>query len=829
MACTHAACPLFGALPASADELGRCRRCGQGLPGSRFAATLAPAAAGGATPGARAGGAALANAPVPPGLPPPEPQQSHTGLTQEMRQIELDTASVALGAIEIDDVDDDDDDITSSNDMFARHCETIILHHFELLQAQAATGPSATPLRLRSELHAWDDLHGLLRQVGLDPDEPDVWRRLGRLALEGMEPTAKDIVRSADWAAQLLDIAMGSTWTASDMEAVGAAKLRYEAAREACLTALPDLLQARRRHKQRPVPLYMELGPVALDLLCPPGGAPGEQCLTQLSRVLTATGSTEAKVQQDRETTSKLYAGDVATLQGLPCGAVLWAPTDAAALGRLRSALLRHCGDVPDFRCRLLSTLPTFQGCSDVDSHMDMCWSPLMGPQWAGLVKSIELLPRPLQMVSTGSAGPVVGNHGLIIATVAGKVTVSLPKLFVEAAPLFTMELGETYYADMAMEDVTTTLATLRRGLAPLRATLGDSERSPVHLKTAPRIQIPIHFPTGVSRLDIDLHMRHLRTRRADRLAQSVHIGGQHLYTDPGCHILEVTGPEAFGKAWPHCKELLAYTSDRALAIVEGSADQWKTIMNHILQEDPEVSLLRLRWRPSNRTQGGRPWAYPSASPQQLAAVRREARKGRGVVGLVKPEAEVKVLGHMGANPQAVVQKLIEVLGHHSGLALTESDVGPQPTGPTWTWLAKENPAAATGRVRVHLDTDDQARRFTQAVHGRAIQLGADLVSLECTTDLQDLEGNGLLNTLAATVRGEPGPGGNASHRRARHHLLVSGCRALLPPDCIACEFIFMFAWDFICDYTWDCIYNYTGEGINGSGGYFFFLFIFRF
>eukprot|EP00959_Pyramimonas_sp_CCMP1952_P002876 59408-Pyramimonas_sp.AAC.1 len=71
---------------------------------------------------------------------------------------------------------------------------------------------------------------------------------------------------------------------------------------------------------------------------------------------------------------------------------------------------------------------------------MDMCWSPLMGPQWAGLVKSTDLLPRPLQMVSTSSAGPVVGNHGLIIATVAGRGPVSPPKLFVEAAPLLTMD-----------------------------------------------------------------------------------------------------------------------------------------------------------------------------------------------------------------------------------------------------------------------------------------------------------------------------------------------------------------------------------------------------
>eukprot|EP00959_Pyramimonas_sp_CCMP1952_P246705 5156279-Pyramimonas_sp.AAC.1 len=68
--------------------------------------------------------------------------------------------------------------------------------------------------------------------------------------------------------------------------------------------------------------------------------------------------------------------------------------------------------------------------------------------------------------------------------------------------------------------------------------------------------------------------MNHLRSRRADRLAQWVHVGSQHVYTDPDRHILEVTGPEAFGRAWPHCKELLAYTSDLALAIVEGSADQ---------------------------------------------------------------------------------------------------------------------------------------------------------------------------------------------------------------------------------------------------------------
>eukprot|EP00959_Pyramimonas_sp_CCMP1952_P044959 939260-Pyramimonas_sp.AAC.1 len=83
------------------------------------------------------------------------------------------------------------------------------------------------------------------------------------------------------------------------------------------------------------------------------------------------------------------------------------------------------------------------------------------------------------------------------MAAAASRGPASPPKLFAEAAPLLTMDLGEIFYAGVTMEDVANTVATLRRGLAPLRATQGDFERSPGHIITASRIRVPIHLLTG--------------------------------------------------------------------------------------------------------------------------------------------------------------------------------------------------------------------------------------------------------------------------------------------------------------------------------------------
>ncbi|CAK0893758.1 unnamed protein product, partial [Prorocentrum cordatum] len=107
MACRHAACPFFGALPASADEQGRCRRCGQALPGADAAA--ATAAGPPLPPGLSAPGAGAAPAAIPSMTASDimSTEASGTGATQGMAalQVEATTGSemYQLDAIEVDD------------------------------------------------------------------------------------------------------------------------------------------------------------------------------------------------------------------------------------------------------------------------------------------------------------------------------------------------------------------------------------------------------------------------------------------------------------------------------------------------------------------------------------------------------------------------------------------------------------------------------------------------------------------------------------------------------------------------------------------------------
>jgi hypothetical protein len=652
-------------------------------------------------------------------------------------------------------------DVQLTDALFAELCGALQSHHFEVVQARAAVGGQPATLHLRSQLTSWTPLRELLQQVGLDESEKDPWRRLGCHALEGSVPTAARLERSWEWARTLLALADGPGWTDEDRERAEEAKAKFAQAREVCLTALPELLSVRRRHKAAVLPQYQELGPEALELVHSTQATAGERVLTQLSAVVTHDCDCRGvwDVNAARELTTKLYAGDAAALAKItPTGAIFWAPSDPAALGRLKAALMKHCGDHSDFTCRLLAVIPTFPGCTTASSITDLCWSPIMGAQWAGLVKGLQFLPQPVQVVTTGSAGPLVGRKGLLLATIAAAGTPALMKVIEMAEPMIAMAMGPTYLVDAPAAMLPAVQGIIRRGLAAMHAVLGGTGHSPGSSKEVPRVRFSVHFPVGTSELDVALHMGHLRRQGGDALPKAVTFGNQGMYVHPGCMLLETTGPEAMQLAWPLCRELLPVAADRALIITDVDEEAWRQRMDDAMQEDAEVAMLQIKWRPSNPAHGGRPWVTPSATPQQLAAVRRAARPGGGTQGMAEYSAELQVLGQMGADPLAVVHKLMEVVGHHAGIDWRESDAGPDANRATWHWIAKSNPSAAPGRIRLSLQTEAQALAVSRHVHGRAVQLGAELISLECTAAVQDLTGNALL-AESSTKNGGRGPG----------------------------------------------------------------------
>ena len=81
---------------------------------------------------------------------------------------------------------------------------------------------------------------------------------------------------------------------------------------------------------------------------------------------------------------------------------------------------------------------------------------------------------------------------------------------------------------------------------------------------------------------------------------------------------------------------------------------------------------------------------------------------------------------------------------------------------PPWVQLAEVDPSAPPGRVRLYLQSQDEVAAVAAQVDGRAVQLGADLLSVAVLNDLWDLrQGNGRRGRGARGLAPAPPPAGN--------------------------------------------------------------------
>ena len=129
--------------------------------------------------------------------------------------------------------------------------------------------------------------------------------------------------------------------------------------------------------------------------------------------------------------------------------------------------------------------------------------------------------------------------------------------------------------------------------------------------------------------------------------------------------------------------------------------------------------------------------------------------------------------GSLGYDPKTVVQALMRVVSERIGIQLADASLAGPASSSTWAWAAAQDPSAPPGRVRLLLPDVDAVTRLRAAVHGRAVQIGADLISIEVLNDLIDHVGQMPGNAGRARAsrgpapaalapgggRGPPGPG----------------------------------------------------------------------
>ena len=253
------------------------------------------------------------------------------------------------------------------------------------------------------------------------------------------------------------------------------------------------------------------------------------------------------------------------------------------------------------------------------------------------------------------------------------------------------------------------------------------------------RVVVEVLLPSFLSEVSTEPLIRKLKR---EVLESTMYVGHKYMFTDPDTLILECHGPLAFIKAWPLRKQAVFHAPDRVLVRTEASVEEWMSPMDDVCNESKGPVLSRGRWKSSRL--GGRPWAAPSATTTALAASRR--RTLCGGKSFVDHVTEVRFNGEAGGDDKDTIDKLLSHVDTATGLMLRQAQDHNAPEIGSWMRLATFNPAAPSGRARLHLGSQEDVQKVYSTLHGQVVQVGADMISITVHNDLQEiapLTGNG--------------------------------------------------------------------------------------
>ena len=520
-----------------------------------------------------------------------------------------------------------------------------------------------------------------------------------------------------------------------------AAQATLESAFRSCTAALPDILRARKRLQHTSLDQWRELDRIALSHLLSTAPHPEERIATQLSDILPLPSipppplgnpSRILPVTAARAATHALFQGDLTPLldQGGK-GLLLWAPPDDRALGRLMAAFRRYPLPASLGHLRLVVPMELYPGCQSPTAIRDLFFHSLLGTNWPALVRNTHFITHPVGYLTTGLHGPNLLRKGLLVVTVSSllpRVDPSIPRVL---DPLLTANPDLTFLVDFDADDQHVVESSLAGAEVLARARVGRPLRCPTSSRDHPRLRIEVSFPPGTAEVDALLALRHLRR---NGLPSTTLYGNKTLYGDRSALLLRTTTPAAAIGAWPLCEQAVLVSPSLAVIKTDSDPQEWRTHMDRMLRDDPTEAILSLRYKPS--WEGGQMFASPTATQEQIAATRRT----RGILPPApQPHqlaADIEVGGHLGFDPHQAITMLMHIVARELGTPLRDASREEDAPVSSWRWLAATDPTAPPGRIRLQLASMEQVQLVYDRVHGRAIEMGADLVAISVQNDL---------------------------------------------------------------------------------------------
>jgi hypothetical protein len=639
--------------------------------------------------------------------------------------------------------------------------ETAVLLHFEVVKAASAVSGDCIGLVPKQMLTGWPPVLAALNGLAYSFNVVDPWCRLGLLPHAGQKPSEFLIEQRFAVASTFLSASSTPSWTSDDKSKAAEALSCLEEARSACLELLPSVLRDRARDPRFVCPRWAELGQEALQAVAHAAPALDEIVATQLSDVL----GLRHRLHDDRillpddarDLTSRLALDPgraLASIHG--SGLVCWAPADAAALGRLLSAYMQHAADVLHPRSlRLVVPLDTLPGCSSATGIMDLWSHPLLMDKWKPIVRRVEFTSQALQVVLSGAVAPTTSSRTLMIATVSASYQFAPPSVLSVSEPLFQADRSHGIRVDCLVSDLMRVRRSLAVALSTRPVQWTDPARSPGSTTTAPRVYLTGYLPPlEVTALDLHLIFANLRNYH---LPSTALVASEALFANNAAMIIEVTDPAAAFSVVALCEEM-AFISPRALTVTSLAAcATWEDRLEHTYAEDPACFVSKLRWRRSRN--GGRSIAQPAATQRQMQASQRVATAAPRASSAM---ADITINGSLGHNGRMIELQVIKVLTDR-GLALQERAATAPSVAGSWLSVASSTSAGPSGRLQVHLASEEELEEVRLCLHDRAFQMGCDMISLTITDDtalaLQAKNGR-------RGARSRASPSGNAAPSR---------------------------------------------------------------
>jgi len=247
--------------------------------------------------------------------------------------------------------------------------------------------------------------------------------------------------------------------------------------------------------------------------------------------------------------------------------------------------------------------------------------------------------------------------------------------------------------------------------------------------KDDPRSSIRGFLPQGVSAFEarcINNQVQRL-VRPLEGLA-----GLRDIFTDRAALLMEITNWDALQSVSPLCDDVVALSPKWALVRTGIRSEQWVETLSNLMRNNPYDCILRIQWRQSYH--GGRPWALPSATTQQIQAVRVQARAKLSSRGgkIDRPlESSITVEGNLGPDPAGLVRIMMGNIQTKLASPLQEVIEGSELRIGQWLMCLHPPTQEPTGRIKVMVANSSAAKELEKAAHNQVVNVGGDALAVK--------------------------------------------------------------------------------------------------